>query len=259
MKSIDFEVYEIQRVRSTPVQHRSAAGNSAKHLQVDSGSPCFPSNATTARTSWLRRKATPQQKCCRYDPCKDKGSWPRTGLRLDIKQNSSPFRNHWKMHETNQPENEPWSIGIPKHPNSHIAIQCSYIPCQSSWNDLNKHMQSMHASRHQTGKPNTQKYKMIEVEHRQWCDILNLCILYTICILEYAHSNQSLWNVSVISSECRQGSTAALKRSAYSEDSYPDSTQKLPRLTGWQTVNGYRPKRGLDVYWRSGFFMIYWL
>jgi len=73
MQPIDFKVYEIQRVGSTPVKHPRAASNSAKHLQVDSGSPCFPKNATTARTSWLRRKATPLQKCCHYDPCKDKG------------------------------------------------------------------------------------------------------------------------------------------------------------------------------------------
>ena len=96
---------------------------------------------------------------------------------------------------------------------------------EMSWTYLNVSytMQSMHACLHQTGKQHTQNIK--------WS---NMTVMrYTQLVYTQAYSILIQIKVSGTSafSACRQGSTAALNRLAYSEDSYPDSMRKLPRLT----------------------------
>lgn len=102
---------------------------------------------------------------------------------------------------------------------------------EMSWTYLNVSytMQSMHACLHQTGKQSTQNIK--------WSNMT--VMLYTQLVYTQAYSILIQIKVSGTSalSACRQGSTAALNRLAYSEDSYPDSMRKLPRLT-------IRPNRG---------------
>ena len=203
MQPIDFKVYEIQRVGSTPVKHPRAASNSAKHLQVDSGSPCFQKMPRQQERAGCAEKQRHCKNAAITILARTRGFMNayRLAARLQTKlcillqpledARHEPAKSERTLKHWNPQTSE---LTHDKYIDSYNAAIFPAKRVEMSWTYLNVSytMQSMHACLHQTGKQTYTKYKMIKYDS----DAIYSTCLYS--SIQHTHSNQSQWNVSVL-------------------------------------------------------------